>query len=129
MALPKIISAHLENFFPAIVLFHGTTFFGQIKQCHIFVPESATHTRTYVLVYTKANNNLGKIAARLLRSNMLQLVDNVVQQDADILDKIYPNTSKKIKMNNEIGMDWVQRNFQGFPVIPAPNLSIHFSQK
>jgi phenylpropionate dioxygenase-like ring-hydroxylating dioxygenase large terminal subunit len=123
LALPQVISAHLENFFPAIVLFHGTTFFGQIKQCHIFVPESATHTRTYVLVYTQANNNLGKIAARLLRSNMLQLVDQVIQQDADILAKIYPDTPQKIKLNNEIGIDWVQRNFQSFPAVSEPNLS------
>ncbi len=129
LALPKIISAHLENFFPAIVLFHGTTFFGQIKQCHIFVPESATHTRTYVLVYIKANNNLGKIAAQLLRSNILQLVTTVVQQDADILSRIYLDAPQKIKLNNEIGIDWVQRNFQDFPAILEPNLSTTPHQK
>jgi phenylpropionate dioxygenase-like ring-hydroxylating dioxygenase large terminal subunit len=123
LALPKVIFAHLENFFPAIVLFHGTSFFGKFKQCHIFVPESATHTRTYVLVYTQAHGNLGKIAARLLRSNMLQVVDTVIQQDADILAKIYPDSPQKIKLNNEIGMDWVQRNFQDFPAVLEPNLS------
>jgi phenylpropionate dioxygenase-like ring-hydroxylating dioxygenase large terminal subunit len=124
LTLPKIMSTHLENFFPAIVLFHGTSFFGQFKQCHIFVPESATHTRTYVLVYTQANGNLGKIAARLLRSNMLQLIDSVIQQDADILAKIYPAAPQKVKLNNEIGLDWVHRNFQNFPTVVEPNLSI-----
>jgi hypothetical protein len=76
-----------------------------------------------VLVYTQANGNLGKIAAWLLRSNMLQLIDTVIQQDADILAKIYPDAPQKIKLNNEIGMDWVQRNFQAFPEVLEPNLS------
>ncbi len=124
LALPQIMSAHLENFFPAIVLFHGTSFFGEFKQCHIFVPESATHTRTYVLVYAQALNYTSKIAVRLLRSNMLQLIDVVVQQDADILAKIYPAAPQKIKLSNEVGMDWVHRNFQNFPAVVEPNLSI-----
>ncbi len=126
LALPQMMSAHLENFFPAIVLFHGTSFFGEFKQCHIFVPESATHTRTYVLVYAQAHNYASKIAVRLLRSNMLQLVDAVVQQDAAILAKIYPATTQKIKLNNEIGLDWVHRNFQNFPMVVKPHLSIDY---
>ncbi len=122
LAMPQTIEAHLENFFPTIVLFHGKTFFGHIKQCHIFVPESATRTRTYVLVFGKASSYIGGIAARLLRSSILKLVDTVIQQDADILAKIYPDTPQKIKLNNEIGMDWVRRNFDNFPVVVEPQL-------
>ncbi len=120
LAMPKTLTAHLENFFPALVIFHGTTFFGKFKQCHIFVPESEAHTRTYVLVFGQTNSFIGKIALRALRSNMLQLVDQVVQQDADILHKIYPGTPQKIKLNNEVGMDWVHRNFEHFPQIVIP---------
>jgi phenylpropionate dioxygenase-like ring-hydroxylating dioxygenase large terminal subunit len=123
LAMPKIIEAHLENFFPMIVLFHGTTFFGQIKQCHIFVPESETHTRTYVLVYGQASSSVGKIMAKVLRSSILKLVDTVIQQDADILHKIYVDASQKIKLNNEVGMDWVHRNFQSFPAVVEPCFS------
>ncbi|WP_331710964.1 hypothetical protein [Nostoc sp. NIES-3756] len=45
----------------------------------------------------------------------MKLIDIVVQQDADILEKIYANTPQKIKLNNEVGMDWVRRNFESFP--------------
>jgi nitrite reductase/ring-hydroxylating ferredoxin subunit len=123
LAMPKVIEAHLENFFPMIVLFHGTTVFGKIKQCHIFVPESETHTRTYVLVYGQTNGVLGSMALNMLRSSVLKLVDTVIQQDADILHKIYADTPQKIKLNNEVGMDWVRRNFESFPNIVTPNLS------
>jgi phenylpropionate dioxygenase-like ring-hydroxylating dioxygenase large terminal subunit len=123
LAMPKIIAAHLENFFPALIIFHGTTFFGRFKQCHIFVPESETHTRTYVLVFAETSSLFSKIAARVLRSSMLKLVDTVIQQDADILHKIYPDTPQKIKLNNEIGMDWIHRNFENFPQVVTPNLS------
>jgi hypothetical protein len=54
---------------------------------------------------------------------MLQLVKVVVDQDADILGKTYPNTSQKTKLNNEVGMDWVRRNFESFPQVVEPNLS------
>jgi phenylpropionate dioxygenase-like ring-hydroxylating dioxygenase large terminal subunit len=123
LAMPKVIAAHLENFFPMMVIFHGTTFFGEIKQCHIFVPESETHTRTYVLVYGQPSSSVNRLMRNMLRSSALKLVDNVVQQDADILHKIYPDAPQKIKLNNEVGMDWVHRNFASFPEVVAPNLS------
>jgi phenylpropionate dioxygenase-like ring-hydroxylating dioxygenase large terminal subunit len=123
MAMPKVLEAHLENFFPMMVIFHGTTVFGKIKQCHIFVPESETHTRTYVLVYGQTSSAVGSLMLKLLRSSALKMVDVVVQQDADILAKIYSDAPQKIKLNNEVGMDWVRRNFESFPQVVVPNLS------
>jgi phenylpropionate dioxygenase-like ring-hydroxylating dioxygenase large terminal subunit len=69
LALPKIISAHLENFFPAFVIFHGETPLATIKQCHVFIPESETHTRTYVLMFGNASSPI----AHLLKKNILKL--------------------------------------------------------
>jgi len=119
LALPKTLNAHLENFFPALVIFHGETSIGTIKQCHLFVPESDTHTRTYVLMFGKVHSPL----AHLIKNNILQLADVVVEQDADILGKLYANTPQRIKLNNEVGMDWVRRNFESFPTVVEPNLS------
>jgi hypothetical protein len=51
------------------------------------------------------------------------LVDVIVEQDADILSKLYANPPQKIRLNNEVGMDWVRRNFESFPAIAPPNLS------
>ncbi|WP_410500778.1 Rieske 2Fe-2S domain-containing protein [Chroococcidiopsis sp. SAG 2025] len=119
LALPKIISAHLENFFPALVIFHGKSPIATIKQCHLFIPESETHTRTYVLMFGKAHSPI----VHLLKQNILKLADLVINQDADILGKIYPDTPQKIKLNNEVGMDWVRRNFESFPDVVEPNLS------
>lgn len=119
LALPKTLSAHLENFFPALVIFHGESSIATIKQCHLFIPESETHTRTYVLMFGKAH----KPIAHLLKRNFLNLADTVVNQDANILSKIYPNSPQKIKLNNEVGMDWVRRNFDSWPSVVEPNLS------
>jgi phenylpropionate dioxygenase-like ring-hydroxylating dioxygenase large terminal subunit len=123
LAMPKVLEAHLENFFPMMVVFHGTTVAGRIKQCHIFVPESETQTRTYVLVYAQPNSVVDSLAVKMLRSSVLKLIDTVIQQDADILHKIYADTPQKIRLNNEVGMDWVRRNFESFPNIVTPNLS------
>jgi hypothetical protein len=83
------------------------------------VPESENKTRTYVLLFGQAKNPLFK----LMGKQFLDVVKVVVQQDADILSKIYPNAPQKIKLNNEVGMDWVHRNFDSFPIIGSPNLS------
>jgi Vanillate O-demethylase oxygenase C-terminal domain len=91
----------------------------RIKQCHIFVPESETHTRTYVVTYGEGNSPV----FNLLKNNLLKLVDVIVEQDADILSKLYANPPQKIRLNNEVGMDWVRRNFESFPAIAPPNLS------
>lgn len=105
--LPDVIKAHLENYFPSLVIFHGSSPFGKIAQCHLFVPESITKTRTYVLLFGEASNLLVK----LLKNEFLALSKTVVEQDAGILGKIYSNSPQKIKLNNEVGMDWVKRNF------------------
>ncbi|WP_202895957.1 Rieske 2Fe-2S domain-containing protein [Iningainema tapete] len=119
LLLPKIIKAHLENHFPSLIIFHGVSGLGKVAQCHLFIPESEKRTRTYVLMFGEAKHPVFKP----LKSKFLNFAKVVVEQDADILTKIYPNTPQKIKLNNEVGMDWVRRNFASFPEIVEPNLS------
>ena len=117
--LPTMIKAHLENHFPSLVIFHGEMPLGKAAQCHIFVPEAENRTRTYVLLFGQAKHPV----FRVVGGAYLKFAKAVVDQDADILGKIYPDSSQKIKLNNEVGMDWVRRNFASFPDIVAPNLS------
>jgi phenylpropionate dioxygenase-like ring-hydroxylating dioxygenase large terminal subunit len=119
MVMPDVLRAHLENYFPSLVIFYGDVPMAKIAQIHLFIPESETHTRTYVLMYGVAKNPV----FNLFRKTALKMAKVVVEQDAAILGKIYPNTSQKIKLNNEVGMDWVRRNFENFPEIAEPNLS------
>ena len=119
LLMPKILSAHLENHFPHLVIFHGNLPAGTIAQCHIFVPEAEHRTRTYVLFFGQPKNPL----FRFMGKEALKMAKIVVEQDADILSKIYPDTPQKIKLNNEVGMDWVHRNFDRFPTVTTPNLS------
>lgn len=108
--LPEVIEAHLENYFPSLVIFHGDNSFGKIAQCHLFVPELENQTRTYVLLFGKMKNKIGKI----LKNQFLNLSQVVVQQDTNILSQIYANSPQKIKLNNEFGLDWVKNNFKSW---------------
>jgi phenylpropionate dioxygenase-like ring-hydroxylating dioxygenase large terminal subunit len=119
LLLPSTIKAHLENHFPSLVIFHGEMPLGKAAQCHIFVPEAEHRTRTYILLFGQAKHPMFK----MLGGTYLKFGKVVVDQDADILGKIYPHTPQKIKLNNEVGMDWVRRNFESFPNVVAPNLS------
>lgn len=119
LTMPKVIHAHLDNYFPSIVIFRGESVAGPIAQCHLFVPESAEKTRTYVLLFVQLRSPV----FRLMKGSFLKLVETVIEQDADILTKLYPAQPQKIKLNNEVGMDWVRRNFESWPAIAQPDLS------
>jgi lysyl-tRNA synthetase class I len=67
------------------------------------------------MMYGQFNNPVFKS----LGQKFLNFSKIIVEQDADILRKIYPNIPQKIKLNNEVGMDWVRRNFESWPeVVP-----------
>ncbi|MEA5451398.1 Rieske 2Fe-2S domain-containing protein [Leptolyngbya sp. CCNP1308] len=117
--LPSTIEAHLENHFPALVIFHGESPLGKLVQCHLFVPEAENCTRTYILLFGLAKQPVFSLLGR----SYLNFGKVVVEQDADILGKIYPDRPQKIKLNNEVGMDWVKRNFASFPAVVEPNFS------
>ncbi len=119
LLMPKVLQAHLENFFPCMGIMHGESPLLSIKECHFYIPESANHSRVYVLMFMKAHTPI----AHLLKHNLLRLIEVVIEQDADILGKLYTNTPQHIKLNNEVGMDWVRRNFENFPTVVEPNLS------
>lgn len=119
LAMPQVLAAHLENFFPFMGMVHGESPLLSLKECHFYLPESATHSRVYVLMFVKAYHPI----AHLIKRNLLRLVEVVIEQDADILSKLYTNTPQHIKLNNEVGMDWVRRNFANFPEIVEPNFS------
>ncbi|HLO87562.1 MAG TPA: Rieske 2Fe-2S domain-containing protein [Nostocaceae cyanobacterium] len=110
LGIPKTINAHLENYFPCLVMVHAESPVASVKQIHFFIPESVTQTRTYVLVFGKVKHPI----AHLIKKNFVRLAEVIVEQDADVLEKLYPNIPQKIKLNNEVGMDWVKRNFQNW---------------
>jgi len=119
LAMPQVLEAHLENFFPFMGMVHGESPLLSLKECHFYLPESKTHSRVYVLMFVKAHHPI----AHLIKRNLLRLVEVVIEQDADILSKLYTNTPQHIKLNNEVGMDWVRRNYASFPAIVEPNFS------
>lgn len=119
LALPKVIEAHLENYFPSTVVLHAESPVATLAQCHLFVPEASDRTRTYILLFAKPKN----AAFKLLKRTFLNLSETVVSQDAAILTRLYDGQPQKIKLNNEVGMDWARRNFDSWPSVVEPNLS------
>ncbi len=115
LALPKVLEVHLENYFPFMGVMHGDNQLLSLKECHFYLPEAAGRSRVFVLMYMQARSPI----AHLLKKNLLKLIDVVMEQDARILSRIYPNTPQRIKLNNEVGMDWVRRNFEQFPTMKS----------
>jgi phenylpropionate dioxygenase-like ring-hydroxylating dioxygenase large terminal subunit len=110
LLLPKVLQAHLENYFPSLGIAHGESPIFSLKECHFYIPEAVERSRVFVLLYIKAHHPI----AHLLKKNLLKLIAIVIEQDANILSKLYPNMHQYIKLNNEVGIDWVRRNFEEF---------------
>ncbi len=85
LAMPTVLEAHLENFFPFMGLMHGDNQLLSLKECHFYLPETEHQSRVFVLMYIKAHSPI----AHLIKSNLLKLIDVVIEQDARILSKIY----------------------------------------
>lgn len=120
LPLPQtgVLEAHLENYFPFIGIMHGDNKLLSLKECHFYLPETVGQSRVFVLMYMQARSPI----AHLLKRNLLKLIDAVVEQDARILSRIYPNASQRIKLNNEVGMDWIRRNFEQLPTMKDATL-------
>ena len=119
LIMPKVLEAHLENFFPCMAVMHGESPIFSLKECHFYVPESSKYSRVFILMFMKAHIPI----PHFIKKSLLRLVEIVLEQDADILGKLYPNVPQHIKLNNEVGMDWVRRNFESFPTVVEQNLS------
>lgn len=72
-------------------------------------------TRTYGLLFAQPSNPL----FWLMKSTFLNLSQTVVEQDATILEQLYQNQPQQIKLDCEMGMDWVKRNFAHWPSVSA----------
>ncbi|WP_366918476.1 Rieske 2Fe-2S domain-containing protein [Acaryochloris sp. IP29b_bin.148] len=119
LMMPDLIKAHIENHFPCLGILRAETPLGKIAQCHFFLPEAENLTRTYILLFAQLHYPFLKPLSR----TFLKFGQVAVEQDVDILGKLYTNSPKQIKLNNEVGMDWVRRNFEHFPEVVTPNLS------
>lgn len=119
LVLPQVVPLHLENWFPFLVMVHGESPIISVRECHFFLPESATHTRTYVVLFAKVLHPI----AHAIKRNLLHLAEVFLKQDLDILSKLYAHSPRRLKLDNEIGIEWVQRNFASFPAVAAPSLS------
>lgn len=119
LTLPKVIEAHLKNYFPMSVIFNSELSYGRIAQCHFFVPEASDRTRTYILLFAQLKSPV----FWLMKKNFLDVCKTVIDQDTEILTQVDSSQPQKIKLNNEVGMDWVQRNYKSWPTVAAPNFS------
>lgn len=119
LLVPKVVNVHLENYFPFCVIFHADMAVAKIAQVHLFIPESEKYTRTFVLLYAIPKNPI----FNFLKHKFLDFAKVITEQDAEILGKIYPANPQKMKLNNEVGMDWVRRNYKSWPEIIEPQLS------
>jgi nitrite reductase/ring-hydroxylating ferredoxin subunit len=71
---------------------------GEILQVHVLYPETATQTKTFVLVYAKFSH---PVLQPLLQRSLLSAVTTVVEQDTGAIETSYPRQPAKIRLPHE----------------------------
>ena len=75
-------------------------------------PESETMTRTFILVYSKADNKWGEILFPLVKYSILEAFSLVVEQDARVLESLYLGRKPQIRLPKEEVMFDAERLYQ-----------------
>jgi nitrite reductase/ring-hydroxylating ferredoxin subunit len=109
LTAPKTYTGKLEYAFPALTTFRADFPTGEVLQVHVLYPETATRTKTFVLVYTQPKYPMLKT---LLGKFLLSAVGTVVEQDTRAIESSYPRQPAKIRLPNEEIMFHAQKLYR-----------------
>jgi nitrite reductase/ring-hydroxylating ferredoxin subunit len=110
--LPKTWTNDFEYAFPCLTTLKGELPFGQIFQIHSLYPEDETHTKTFILLFTKITNPIVKLMKNFLRPSFVDSANTIVQQDSAVIEASYPRQPRRIRLPNEHIMDYAEQLYQ-----------------
>ncbi|MBD2360465.1 Rieske 2Fe-2S domain-containing protein [Anabaena minutissima FACHB-250] len=109
LTAPKTYTGILEYAFPALTTFRADFPIGEVLQVHALYPETATQTKTFVLVYSQPKHPIFK---PLMGRFILSAVGTVVEQDTRAIETSYPRQPAKIRLPNEEIMFHAQKLYR-----------------
>ena len=101
-----------EYRFPSTTCLSADLPSGQVISLFMLYPESETRTKTFVLVFAKTAY---RWLVPLLRKATLKAFERVVDQDADMLAKLYKRDAPKIRLPNEEIMFRAEKLYHHWP--------------
>jgi nitrite reductase/ring-hydroxylating ferredoxin subunit len=109
LTAPKTYTSTLEYAFPALTTFQADFPIGEVLQVHVLYPETATQTKSFVLVYSKPKH---PVLTLLLGRFVLSAVGTVIEQDTRAIETSYPRQPAKIRLPNEEIMFHAQKLYR-----------------
>ncbi|MEM7759975.1 MAG: Rieske 2Fe-2S domain-containing protein [Cyanobacteria bacterium P01_A01_bin.40] len=98
---PQTLYNHFAYSFPNTTSLITPTDLGELAQFFILYPETEQSTRTFVLLYIKPKNKFCHWLFLLLKSYWLKSFDLVVEQDARVLETLYPEQKPQLRLPRE----------------------------
>lgn len=112
LTVPTTIVNHFQYSFPSTTGFISQFYNGKTAAFFILYPENETMTRTFVLVYSKADNQLGELLFPLVKYSILEAFSLVVEQDAQVLESLYLRGKPQIRLPKEEVMFDAEKLYQ-----------------
>ncbi|MFH7027238.1 MAG: Rieske 2Fe-2S domain-containing protein [Heteroscytonema crispum UTEX LB 1556] len=103
---PKTVELVLENYFPSIVIVYSDSPLGKAVQIFTIYPETETTTRTFIPVF--AEKSFG-IFNSILQPSVIKATEEIIRQDATMIENLYPRFEPKIRLPNEEAWNWVRQ--------------------
>ncbi len=98
LAMPKVLNNRFEYAFPSTTAVFARIPVVEVAQVHILYPETATTTRTFILLFGNFKHGLFK---PLLSRSILKAAATIVEQDSAAVESLYPTETPKIRLPNE----------------------------
>ncbi|MBO3461707.1 Rieske 2Fe-2S domain-containing protein [Aetokthonos hydrillicola Thurmond2011] len=105
LTYPKRVKAMSKNYFPSLVAFYSESPLGTVCDVFVIYPETETTTRTFMLVF--AERSLG-VLNWIINPLLLSAANEIIKQDAAVVENLYPRFQPKIRLENEEPWNWVR---------------------
>jgi len=109
---PQQYTNQFEYHFPAIISLTTDLPLGRSVALNLVYPEAENRTRLIVLLYAQVGL---KPLIPLIRASALPLYDQVLQQDAAMLEQLYPRETPKIRLQHDELLTVVEQLYNHWP--------------
>lgn len=114
LSYPKSIQAVAKSYFPSIVAFNTVTPFGNICDVFVIYPESENKTHTFMLIYRPKSFGIFNL---ILDKFLINAGNDILKQDAHVIENLYPRFEPKMRLPNEQPWNWVRKLYFDFPYL------------
>jgi phenylpropionate dioxygenase-like ring-hydroxylating dioxygenase large terminal subunit len=108
---PNPVELLLENYFPSLVVVYSDSPLGKLVQVFTIYPQNKNTTRIFIPLFTEKSFG---IFNSILEPPTIKATEEIIRQDAAMLENLYPRFEPKIRLSHEEPLHWVRQLYHNW---------------